>query len=320
MEMLIQNAQGATIDVSQIVSNITWTTHLEDDPGRLTFDLVETGLILEEGSVVSFKFEGKDVFLGYIFTRRRTPSKITQITAYDSIRYLKSKDTRVFDASTSPDVFSTLCKHLELNYKIVDNSTFKVAEVVHDNKSYYEMMKYAFDRTLIGTEEMFFVRDNFGILEHCAVSQQLTNLFIGDESLMTNFTFESSINNETYNQIKLIQENQETVRRDVYMVRDGENIRKWGLLQFFESVDENMNEAQIKEKAHQLLSLKNRKTRTLRLTCLGDLRLRAGSGFTLGIRQLDGENIPANQPVFITSCRHTWRGGVHMMDLSVRIL
>jgi len=320
IELLIQNTAGSTLDASQIVSSVTWTTYLEDTPGKLTFEVLDVGFLYKEGSVVSFKVDSQNVFLGYVFTRKITESETISITCYDSMRYLQNKDSKVFEATTLPKLFEGICSGLGLKYKIIDNSTYSVPAVVHDNKSYYEMMKKAIDETLIGTTEWFYVRDNYGVLELCAVSQHITNLFIGDQSLLNSFSYESSIDKDTYNQIKLTQENSETSKRDVYIARDSNTIKEWGLLQYYESVNENLNEAQIKEKTDQLLKLYNRASKTLKLTCNGDLRLRAGSGFVLGIDRLKNEDIQSNQYTFITQCDHKWSGNDHTMDLTVRVL
>jgi len=106
----------------------------------------------------------------------------------------------------------------------------------------------------------------------------------------------------------------------VYIARDSNTIKEWGLLQYYESVNENLNEAQIKEKTDQLLKLYNRASKTLKLSCIGDLRLRAGNGFVLGINRLQNEDIQNNQYTFITQCDHKWSGNDHTMDLTVRVL
>ena len=68
------------------------------------------------------------------------------------------------------------------------------------------------------------------------------------------------------------------------MVKDSQTIKQYGLLQYYEKVNENMNTAQIKERAERLVKLKNHETETLKIgECLGDVRIRGGSGIKLQI-------------------------------------
>ncbi|MBO9610389.1 MAG: hypothetical protein J7639_30800, partial [Paenibacillaceae bacterium] len=73
-----------------------------------------------------------------------------------------------------------------------------------------------------------------------------------------------------------VQDNKDTGHRDVYIALDSANIAKWGRLQFYQKVDDNRNEAQIKELLDNLITLKNRETRSMRVEAIGDIRIRAG--------------------------------------------
>lgn len=72
--------------------------------------------------------------------------------------------------------------------------------------------------------------------------------FVGDRSIATGYTYESEIDSETYNKIKLVRDNKTTGKRDVYIFQDSNNMTFWGVLQDYETVQEGMNEAQIKER------------------------------------------------------------------------
>ena len=77
-----------------------------------------------------------------------------------------------------------------------------------------------------------------------------------------NYDYESSIDSDTYNQIKLTYDNSETGKREIYMAKDSSNIEKWGVLQYFDTIDEKTNGA---VKARALLDLYNQKTRSLQI-------------------------------------------------------
>jgi hypothetical protein len=84
-------------------------------------------------------------------------------------------------------------------------------------------------------------------------------------------------------------------------------------------MDEKANSAQIKARADMILKLKNRATKKLKLECLGDLKVSAGTGVVLGISDLEKEGIPINQYFMVTKCSHTFKNDLHIMQLEVQV-
>lgn len=84
-----------------------------------------------------------------------------------------------------------------------------------------------------------------------------------DEETGENYTYTSSIDENTFNKIKLTYDNEETGFREVYIAQDSENMNRWGVLQHFDTLGKGENGA---AKADALLKLYNNKTRSLKLT------------------------------------------------------
>ena len=42
---------------------------------------------------MSFRFNGANVFYGYVFKKSRSDNRLIKVTAYDQLRYFKNKDT-----------------------------------------------------------------------------------------------------------------------------------------------------------------------------------------------------------------------------------
>lgn len=320
--ILVQDrVNGKIIDLSDTVFSLEWETTLEEQAGKLTMTCVDDKkTYFTEGSRITVTIGNVGLFIGYVFKRGRTEGTVLTVTAYDQMRYLQNKDIVNMPIMTSSEVFTKICKEQELTYKVVQSSSYKCPAKVHDNKSYYEMIQAALDDTLTNTGNWYFVRDNFGVLEHVAIKNLLTPVIIGDSSLLSSYSFESSIDDDTYNQVKLTRDNKKTVKREVYIVKDSENIGRWGKLQYYESMDEDANEAQIKAKAETILALKNRPTRSLSLSCLGDNRIRAGNGVVLNISELSNENIPNNQNALVYRCTHKFESDSHTMTLDLEVI
>ena len=321
IEAIVQDSKsGQAYDISEIITELNWETTLESQPGKLTFTyLDDSNVTISEGSPISFKVDGKGVFFGYIFRRGKKKDGKVPVTAYDQMRYLKNKDTYVLSNLTASQIFTKLCNDFKLSAEVKDASSYIVSPRVHDNKTLFEIIQYGIDETLINTGNWYMIRDNFGKLQFININSMKTDLFIGDESLLIDFDYESSIDDDTYNQVKLIKENKETKKREIYLVKDSSTIKQWGLLQYFEKLDENANEAQIKERAEMILKLKNRVTKKLKLDCLGDLKVAASSGIVLGISDLQKEGVAINQYFMVTTCSHTFQNDLHTMQLEVQV-
>jgi len=321
IEAIVQDSKsGVVYDISELITDATWETTLTNQPGKLTFNYIDdTKVTISEGSPISFKVDGKGVFFGYIFKKGKKKDEKIPVTAYDQMRYLKNKDTYVLSNLTASQIFTKICRDFKLSFEVIDSSSYIVSPRVNDNKTLFEIIQHGIDETLINTGNWYMIRDNFGKLQFISINSMKTDLFIGDESLLIDFDYESSIDDDTYNQVKLIKENKETKKREIYIVKDSNTIKQWGLLQYFEKMDEKANAAQIQARAEMILKLKNRVTKKLKLNCLGDLRVAAGSGVVLGISDLQKEGVAINQYFMVTTCSHIFQNDLHIMQLEVQV-
>lgn len=91
--------------------------------------------------------------------------------------------------------------------------------------------------------------------------------FLVEPSSGEEYSYTSSIDSGTYNKVKLSYENSEAGVREIYIAQDSSHMNKWGVLQYYDTVQEGENGA---AKADALLSLYNQPTRNLTFQiCLG---------------------------------------------------
>ena len=321
---LYNNQTNKLYKISDAICNLEITTSIQDDPGKATFDLIKVDNIeFEEGATVSIQIGGYKMFKGYVFSKKTTKEvDIVSVTCYDQLRYLKNKDSYVFENLTSDQIFSKICNDFVLKHKVVDKSDYICAPRSNDATALYEMIKTALDDTLINSKKWYIIRDNYGVLEHINVYSLQAGIMLGDESGVTDFTYETSIDKDTYNQIKLYRDNDTTGKREIFIVNDtingGNKIKAWGILQLYEKVDENLNLAQIEQKARGMLSLYNNTKRSLKLECIGVPKVCAGSIFKCSIKNLDG--MPINSYLLVTQCSHKIENGVHTMSLTTEVV
>ena len=128
------------------------------------------------------------------------------------------------------------------------------------------------------------------------------------------YQYERSIDKEVYNQIKMYRENSKTGKRDIWIAKDSDNIKRWGKLQLLAKAGDNDTQAMIQDTIQKYLKVKNREAQTLKLNALGVDELTAGKGFKF---ILPRENI--NQDMWIVSSTHNYNKDVHTMKLEVYI-
>ena len=319
---IYDNRKEKLYDVSEVISNLEITTHIQDDPGKATFDIVKAdNLTFSEGATVSIKLDGHNMFKGFVFAKKvGKDTEVISVTCYDQLRYLKNKDSYVFENMTSAQIFAKICNDFVLKYKVVDKSNYICAPRSNDATALYEMIKTALDDTLINTKEWFIIRDNFGVLEHINVYSLQPGVMIGDKSGAVDFTYETSIDKDTYNQIKLYRDNDSTGKREVFIVNDtingGGNLKAWGILQLYEKVDEKLNVAQVEQKARGMLKLYNNTKQALKLEAIGVPTMCAGSIFKCTLSDLES----VNHNMLVTKCTHKISNGVHTMSIEAEVV
>ena len=135
--------------------------------------------------------------------------------------------------------------------------------------------------------------------------------------MMTDYEYKRDIDNQTYNRIKLARPNADTGRTDVYVHEDTENIAKWGLLQYYDKVDDELNEAQIDLLCQNYLKYYNKVTQSLTLEAMGIPGIRAGVILPVLINAV--ESLSFNRILLAEKVTHTYEGsGYHKMKIDVK--
>lgn len=310
-ELLIQH--GSKVYQPIVTGEIQWQTERKGKAGSLTFKVVKDSTInFTEGDAVRLKADGKNVFYGFVFQKKRDKEGIITVTAYDQLRYLKNKDTYVYSNKTASEVVQMLAKDFNLQCGTLEDTKFKIESRVEDNQTLFDIIQNALDLTLQNKKEMYVLYDDFGKLTLKNIGNMKVGILI-DEDTGENFDYSSSIDGETYNKIKLVYENEESGKREIYIAQDSSRINQWGVLQYFETIDEKTNG---KAKADALLSLYNQKTRKLTIKgAFGDVRVKAG---TLVAVSLNLGDIVANSFLLVEQAKHSFSESFYTMDLTLR--
>ncbi len=315
VELLVGNESGTKVYQPVVEEGIEWSTERRGVPGKLVFKVLKDELLdLTEGSPVRLCVNGDKVFFGFVFKQQRGKDGLITVTAYDQLRYLKNKDTQVYQNKTASQVVKMLADDYSLNLGILEDTGYVISSGVEQDVSLFEMIENAIDLTLTNTGNMFILYDDFGKL----TLKALSSMYVGvpgaylmiDEETGENFDYTSSIDDSTYNKIVL---KNHTTNKDFKVAHDLGNIARWGTLTYTDTYQDGENG---QAKADALLSLYNKKTRNLKVTnALGDNRVRAGSMIVVN---LDLGDVKLKNFMLVEKCTHIYKEGEHWMDLTLR--
>ena len=317
IELLITDSAGKIAYLPVVEEGIEWSTE-RSSPGKLTFKVIKDDVInFREGAAVRLKVDGKPVFFGFVFSKKRDKKQTITVTAYDQLRYLNNKDTCVYENKTASQLVRMIAADFSLNVGTIEDTKFVIPSRVEDNTSLFDMIGNALDLTLTNTKQMFVLYDDFGKLSLKNIASmrvgEAGSYLMLDEETGENFEYTSSIDSDTYNKIKLTYDNEDTGKREVYIAQDSKHINEWGVLQYFDTVSKGENG---QSKANALLQLYNQKTRNLKITnAFGDTRVRAGSMIIVNLALGD---VNLKNFMLVESAKHTFKQDEHFMNLTLR--
>lgn len=310
VELFIQH--NSTIQFPVVKEGARLTLERKGTPGKLEFTVVKgPGLNFAEGDPVKLTVNGTAMFYGFVFKKMRDKGGTIDVVAYDQLRYLKNKDTITEEGLKASDLLKRIATDFRLNLGTVEDTGYTLETIVEENQTLFDMIQNALDETLMNTKQLYVLYDDAGKLTLKNINTMKLNLLI-DEETGENFSYESSIDEQTYNKIKLAYNDEKTGKRELFIAQDGAKMNQWGVLQYFEEVQTQTGAS---AKADALLKLYDQKTRKLTIqNAFGDVRVRAGSAVVVALNLGD---IVTNNYMVVNKVTHTFKGDEHMMALDL---
>lgn len=311
VEILIQNDQ---IYLPAVEGSVKLEQSRKGAPAKLTFTVLKDGVLnFQEGNPVTMRFNGKPVFAGFVFKKSRSDGLQINVTAYDQLRYLKNKDTLSYTNKTYAELLSMIATDYHLQVGTVADTKYKIPSRIEEG-TLLDMLQNASDLTVVNTGVLYVLYDDFGKLTLKPLKDMILDVVV-DEDTAKGYDYESSIDKDTYNKIKLAVDNDQTGERETHVTNEPVNQGKWGQLQYYEKIDGSPTAAVLAERAKILLNYYNKKHRTLTIKgAFGDLRVRGGS---LLVVKMGLGDIAVNNYMCVEKVTHTWEHGLHTMDLSL---
>lgn len=309
-------AEGKTF-APLVIAPALWTTVRRGSPGKLTFAMLwDKRTDISEGAAVALSAGEKILFFGYVFSMERNKEGEIFVTCYDQLRYLKNKDTYIYENKTAGQLLRMIAADFGLKTGEISSTGYSIPYRVEENVTLMDMIENALDITCQNTGESYVLFDDGGKLCLKNVKEMQVKKGLGflvfDERSGEDYSLASSIDTDCYNQVKLCENSRKSGLRNIYTAKDSVNIGRWGVLQYYGSVKEGENG---QAKAEALLKLYNRKSKGLKIIgAFGDKDVRAGSVIAVAL-DLGGERV--DRFMTVEKAVHKFGSGEYFMDLTL---
>lgn len=311
---LIKGESGT--DISELVESIKWQGRKGSAARSLRVTLIDddgykharSGIDVEQGHQVIFKYDGKELFRGMIMSQTQTHKKKMTFTAYDNGIYLaNNKDTFNYENKTASDVFKDCCKRFGISYSEVAKCSYKIPELTKSKTT-------AFDAICDALSLDF---DATGIRHYVACEKGQLKLLTRRENIMQ-WVIEVGQNLSTYSYTRSI----EDIKTRVKMVsKEGTTVaekkktaleKKIGIFQEIDKPDEALTKAQINDLVNSILDEKSTPERTLEVEAVGIPEVISGIGVYIIIKELG-----LSRTFYVDDDTHIFEDNLHTMSLKL---
>lgn len=317
-------SRGNVYNISNLCEGkITLSTFKTGRASELSFTVLrdicsERSFKFFEGDKVTLKVNSYNLFCGYIFKKISSKGHFVSVTAYDQLRYLKAKDTYSFSYVTASDIVKKIADDFSLNTGAIQNSEYVIASRIEENQSLFDIILNAVDITRKATAREFVLFDDFGKLTFKETSDMCLPFAVLDEDKsVIDFTVVTDIDSDTYNRVKLLRSDQRQGFFSTVVKENSESMKKIGVLQYFQKIPYDMNDAQTVCMAEAILKEKDRISKSLHVSSYcsqeNEALIRAGSRIFVNLSDVGEDSI--NSYITVQKCVHTFQNNKHIVDV-----
>ncbi len=302
---------GSTTYKPVVIGDVTveWTRF--GSPGKLKMTVIkDSTLKLENGDCVRLVVDGKNFFFGFVFVIDRKEASQLSITAYDVLRYLKSKDIFKMPKQTYTKALKTVLKRYGLKSGTIANTKY-VRKAKVFNGCVLDMLETYRKDTKNSKGVNYILYADFNKVCLKAQSSMKTNYVITNQ-MTSDFSYSSSIDERTYTVIKLYKGSGK--KSKVYTKTSAAAKKKYGRLTYVDST-KLKSKSKIKKKLNTIAKAHDTPSKKLTIkNVFGVVNIRAGSGVRVEIEEA---GITINRSMTVSTVTHKFSEGRHTMDLTL---
>lgn len=214
----------------------------------------QTYYSVTEGDTVLFKWKGKELFRGIVFAR--TPDEHTlAFSAYDMLQYLvKNQDVYVFSNQRADQMIKRIANDFQIPTTSIANTGHTIKSlVIKNDTTLYDIILKALKQTKSQTGRHYQLYSKKGKLGLRAWPDPSEVWVLETGVNITGYQFSTSINDTATRVVLRRQKDNKTYKASA---KDSSGVNKYGVLQYTETVTDDINQAQLQQRADVRLAEK----------------------------------------------------------------
>lgn len=310
LKLLLKNS-GGTVDISQLVSTITWSGDYQQCSRSLNFQLLSSStdknipvVKCELGNAITLIQDNTTLFEGFVFSRQKsTEESSIDISCYDRGFYLKKNKTSYKFINSTPE---------SVTKRVAADNGFEVGEIAATGfklsrnflgVSLYEIIQTAYTMASATNKKKYLAV--FRGAKLCVIEKKVTDTTLvieGGSNLMDASTSESIEN--MINKVVIYNSNDKIVRT----LKNSSAIQLYGVMQDYLQQQEGVDST---TEAQKLLD-DNGMEQKITIDNLGN------------IANVTGGTVVVREPYtglyglfYIDSDTHTWKNGIYLNKLVI---
>ncbi|MCY7692096.1 phage portal protein [Bacillus altitudinis] len=276
---------------------------------------------VSEGDTVLFKWKGKELFRGIVFSRTPVEGKLT-ITAYDMLQYLvKNQDVYVFSNQRADQILRRIGADFQIPMTSIANTGHVMKSLVFKNDtSLYDIILKALKETKRQTGRNYQIYSAKGKMGLRAWPDPEDVWVIESGVNLIGYQYSTSIE-ETATRVKMrtsVDEQGKNKKKgsksDIVVIeQDKAGQSQYGILQHVETVTGQINQPQLQKRAKvRLAEKKGVKQEVKSIQALGIPELQSGLPIYLKIPEIN-----IKKTYWIDQDKHEFNGVKHTMTIDV---
>lgn len=272
---------------------------------------------VDVGDQLLFRWKGEELFRGTVFTKDRSRNGSLSLTAYDDLVYLtKSEDKYVFTGKTLGEIVRRICADFSIPIGKIADTPHKLTRIMQG--TLFDIILTAISLTYKHTRVKYYLYSDKGKL-HLTKRVDLARKWVIEDGVnLVDYSFAQSIE-DTYTQVKLTsttttkgKNGKETKATHIAKVDNPATKKRYGTLQYYEEVSDELNKAQLMQRATAMMMEKGKVGETFSVDALGIAPVISGSAVYVISKELG-----VSRAFYVDEDSHSFAGNDHQMSLTL---
>ncbi|MHA6488018.1 XkdQ/YqbQ family protein [Bacillus cabrialesii] len=271
----------------------------------------QTYYSVTEGDTVLFKWKGKELFRGIVFAR--TPDEHTlAFSAYDMLQYLvKNQDVYVFSNQRADQMIRRIANDFQIPTTSIPNTGHTIKSlVIKNDTTLYDIILKALKQTKSQTGRHYQLYSEKGKLGLRAWPDPSEVWVLETGVNITGYQYSTSINDTATRVVLRRQKDNKTYKASA---KDSSGLNKYGVLQYTETVTDDINQAQLQQRADVRIAEKKGVKKELKnIQAVGIPEVQSGLPVYISIPEAG-----IKKTYWVDTDRHEFKGTKHTMTIDV---